>query len=179
RLGIRGLGYVTDNWEFSGITSVQSGAPYNPSCGFVSGSPTPNGGGNAFTGTADLTQRCEVIGNPYANMPQNGNGQVYFNGAAYQMPALFTGPNNSLAGPPALGNISGGSGVLSLPHVTNFDMTLTKNVPLGSEKRVLRLQAQAYNVFNHTEISGINTGISFNYTTNVVTNPAQLGYINA
>ena len=58
-------------------------------------------------------------------------------------------------------------------------MTLTKNFPLGSEKRVLRLQAQAYNVFNHTEPSDIFTGINFNFTTNQVTNPSQIGYISA
>ena len=58
-------------------------------------------------------------------------------------------------------------------------MTLTKNIPLGSEKRVLRIQAQAYNVFNHTEISGLNTGAQFNFTTNQLTNGANVGFINA
>jgi len=77
-----------------------------------------------------------------------------------------------------LGNLGGGSGDLSLPHVTNFDMTVTKNIPLGSEKRVLRLQAQAYNVFNHTEISGLNTGAQFGFTTNQLTNPQNVGYIS-
>jgi len=179
-LHARGLGYVTDHWTFSGITTVQSGAPFNPGCGFVSGSPSPNGGGNAYTGTPDMGQRCDVIGNPYANLPTNPNGQVYFNPSAYAMATVnFTGPNHSLVGPPVLGNLGGGSGELSLPRYTNFDMTLSKIFPLGSEKRIIRLQAQAYNVFNHTEISGINTGINFNFTTNAVTNPTTLGYLNA
>jgi hypothetical protein len=179
-LGWKGLGYITDNWELSGITSVQSGAPFWPGCGFVSGSPSVNGGGNAWTGTPDLGQRCNVIGNPYANLPTNGNGQVYFNPAAFSMASVnFTGPNHSLVGGPVLGNMGGGAGDLSLPHWTNFDMTLSKNIPLGSEKRVLRLQAQAYNVFNHTEPSGLFTGVNYNFTTNQVTNPALLGYISA
>ncbi len=88
---------------------------------------------------------------------------------------IATGPNNSTVGPPVLGNQGGGAGVLSLPHVTNVDATITKNVPLG-ERRVLRFQVQAYNVFNHTEISGIGTGIQFNPTTNQVSNPSSLGY---
>ncbi len=100
-----------------------------------------------------------MIGNPYSNIGTNGNGQVYFNATAQQLATInYTGPNNSLVGPPVLGNLGGGAGDLSLPRVTNFDMTLSKNVPLGSEKRVLRIQAQAYNVFNHTEISGLQTG---------------------
>ena len=178
-LGWRGVGLITDHWELSGITSVQSGAPFWPSCSFVSGSPTPNGGGNAWTGTPDLGQRCSVVGDPYKNLPSNGNGQVYFNGSAFSMASVnFTGPNHSLVGGPALGNMGGGAGALSLPHWTNFDVTLTKNFPLGSEKRVLRLQMQAYNVFNHTEPNGIFTTINFNFTTNQVTNPSQIGYIS-
>ena len=79
----------------------------------------------------------------------------------------------------ATGNQGGGSGNLSAPHETNFDMTLTKNIPLGrNEKCVLKIQVQAYNVFNHTEISGIASGITFNPTTNVISNPTAIGYMN-
>jgi hypothetical protein len=176
KMGAKGLGIITDHWEISGITGIHSGAPYNPSCGLVSGSPSITGG---YTGTGDISNRCAIIGNPYSGIGTNGNGQVYFNPAAYAMASInTTGPNNSLVGPPVLGNQNGGSGNLSLPRVTNFDLTLTKNIPLGSEKRLLRIQAQAYNVFNHNEISGINTGISFNATTNLVTNGTALGYEN-
>jgi len=173
-MGVKGLGLITDHWALSGITSFQSGGPFNPGCGYTSGTASVTGG---FTGTPDVGNRCNVIGNPLTGIGTNGNGQVYFNPAAYAMPALPTGPNNSLVGPPALGNNSGGSGNLSNPHVTNFDVTLTKSIPLGSEKRSLKIQAQAYNVFNHTEISSIGSGITFSPTTNVVTNPATLGYI--
>jgi hypothetical protein len=175
KLNLRGVGYATDHWQLSGITSVQSGAPYNPGCGLTSGAPAVTGG---YTGTPDITQRCEVLGNPLTNIPANGNGQVYFNPAAFALPALATGPNNSIVGPPALGNLGGGAGVLTLPRVTNFDVTMTKIIPLGSEKRVLKFQAQAYNVFNHSEFSGINTGIQFNPTTNQVSNLSSLGYAN-
>ena len=176
----RGVGYVTDGWQLSGITAIQSGIPYNPSCGLTSGSASVTGG---YTGTPDLSQRCEVIGNPFANIPSNGNGKVYFNPAAFAMPALANGPNNSLTTGVALGNLGGGSGVFTGPTITNFDVTLTKNIPLGSEKRLLRLQAQAYNVFNHAEFGNgssnvINNGIQFNPTTNQVSNLSSLGYAN-
>jgi hypothetical protein len=177
-LGIKALGYITDNWSLSGITSVQSGAPYNIGCSF-NNAPSLNGGGNAYTGTSDLTQRCNVVGDPYANIGTNGNGQLYFNADAIQMPTInFTGPNHSLVGGPVLGNMGGGSGNMSLPRVTNFDMTLSKNIPLGSGKRLLRIQAQAYNVFNHTEISGLNTGAKYDFTTNQLTNAQTIGYLS-
>jgi hypothetical protein len=173
KLGMKGLGLITDNWSLSGITSFVSGAPYNPGCGVSSGQSTPD-----YTGTPDLSARCNIVGNPLSNLPTNGNGQVYFNPAAFSLPALQTGPNNSIVGPPAIGNAGGGSGVLSLPHITNFDATMTKNIPLGSEKRLLKIQVQAYNLFNHTEISGIGTGIQFDKTSGAITNASSLGYIN-
>jgi hypothetical protein len=154
---------------FSGITSVQSGAPYNPGCGLTSGAPGVTGG---YTGTPDVSQRCQVIGNPLANIPAG----TYFNPAAFAMPALATGPDNSIVGPPALGNLGGGAGVLTYPHITNFDLTMTKNIPLGNDaRRVLRFQVQAYNAFNHPEFNGMNTGIQFNPATNAVSNATSVG----
>jgi hypothetical protein len=190
---MKGLGYITDNWSLSGITSVQSGVPYTPGCGYTSGAPSVIGGtpGTGLTGTPDLSARCNVVGDPYANLGTNGNGAVYFNGAAFAMPTINfqqSAPGSSnyyLAGGPVVGNLGGGSGLLSAPHVTNFDMTLTKNIPLGSEKRILRIQAQAYNVFNHTEIgktdgtSAINSGGQYSFTTNQLTNGPTLGYLNS
>lgn len=55
-------------------------------------------------------------------------------------------------------------------------MTMGKFIPVGlGERRGLRIQAQAYNVFNHTEINALNTGIPFNPTTGAVVNPFQAG----
>ena len=94
----------------------QSGSPYNPGCSLTSGSPAVTGG---YTGTPDVGPRCQVFGNALQNLPTNGNGQVYFNPAAFAMPALATGPNNSIVGPPVLGNLGGGAGLLDNPRVTN------------------------------------------------------------
>jgi hypothetical protein len=169
RYGVKGLGLVIDHWTFSGITSVQSGAPFNPGCGLTSGAAGVTGG---YTGTPDVSQRCQVIGNPLANIPAG----TYFNPAAFAMPALATGPDNSIVGPPALGNLGGGAGVLTYPRITNFDLTITKNFPLGVDtRRVLRFQVQAYNAFNHPEFNAMNTGIQFNPTTNAVSNGTSVG----
>jgi hypothetical protein len=153
-----------------------SGAPFDPTCSVTNGAAAPA----SYTGTPDLTARCNVVGNPLTGMGSNGNGKVYFNAGAFALPALATGPNNSIVGAPVLGNLGGGAGVLSLPFTTNFDVTLTRSIPIfGSETRLLKLQVQAYNVFNHTEISGINSAIQFNPTTNAVSNPSQVGYVDS
>jgi len=173
RLGVKALGAVTDHWQLSGVVSSMSGAPFNPACGLTSGAASVTGG---YTGTPDVTARCQVLGDPKANLPTSGFGKVFFNPAAFALPGIATGPNNSMVGPPVLGNLGGGAGVLRLPRITNFDATITKNVPLGSEKRVLKFQVQAYNVFNHPEFNGLGTGIQFNPATNQVSNAASLGY---
>ena len=170
------IAYATDHWQLSGVTSIMSGAPFDPTCSVTNGSPSPA----SYTGTPDLTPRCNVVSNPLTGTGTSGNGKIYFNAGAFALPALATGPNNSIVGAPALGNLGGGAGVLSLPFTTNFDATLSKSIPIfGSETHLLKLQVQAYNVFNHTEISGLNSAIQFNPTTNMVSNPSQVGFINS
>jgi hypothetical protein len=80
---------------------------------------------------------------------------------------------------PILGDMGGGGGLLELPHVTNFDMTMSKFIPIFGERRGFKIMVQAYNIFNHTEISGLNSAIQFNPTTGIVSNPAVAGTPNA
>jgi len=63
------------------------------------------------------------------------------------------------------GNAGGGSPVGSVPTtMNNWDMTFSKSFPLGSEKRTVNVQLMAYNVFNHTQFSGINTSVQYDLT---------------
>jgi hypothetical protein len=158
------LGALTDHWTLSGIGRVISGAPFNPTCTYSSGT-LPD-----YTGTPDITARaCSVVGNPYANVPAGD----YFNPSAFQL--LVTGLANPSVynGPPLLGNLGGGAGVLTLPTTWNLDATMTKSIPLRGEGRVVKLQVQAYNVFNHTEINALNTTIQFNPATGAIANGAS------
>jgi hypothetical protein len=139
------LGAVTDRWTLSGIFSMQSGAPFNPGFSIVGGTPD-------YTGTPDVGARINVVGNPMANVPAG----LYYNPAAYAPPALGTTITT-----PVLGNLGGGSGLLSLPMITNWDATMSKFIPLFGERRGLKLQAQAYNVFNHTEYNSVGTGLTY------------------
>jgi hypothetical protein len=154
-------GAITDHWTFSGVVSSYSGVPFSPTFGFSSGT-VPD-----YTGTPDVTARMNVIGNPYSSVPAGS----FYNPAAFALPALGTASPAT----PVLGDMGGGAGVLRYPHITNFDMTLSKFIPLGSERRGFRIMIQAYNVFNHPEYNALNTQILFNPATGAVTNGAQAG----
>jgi len=158
----RFVGAVTDHWTYSGVVSSQSGAPFSPTFGFSSGTVPDH------TGTPDVAARLNVVGNPYANVPAGS----FFNPAAFALPALGTASPAT----PVLGNLGGGAGVLRYPHITNFDMTTSKFVPVGpGERRGFRIMVQAYNVFNHTEYNALNTQILFNPAMGAITNGAQVG----
>lgn len=155
------LGAFVDRWTLSGITSIQTGFPFNP--GF-----NINGSGVDYTGTPDVSARLNVVGNPFQNVPAGD----YFNPAAFAPPALGTTVTT-----PVLGNLGGGAGVMYLPRDTNFDATMSKFIPFGGESRGLRLQVQAYNVFNHTEYNSVNSTIQYS-ATGAITNGATVGVFN-
>jgi hypothetical protein len=142
------LGIVTDGWQISGITTANTGAPL----GFAFGTT------NALniTGSTNEGARFDIVGNPYANVAKNPalpNGGLAFNPAAFAEPAVGT-----------IGNAGGGAGIIYGPGFVNFDASVSRSIPLGSEKRQLKLRLEAFNVFNHTEFSGVNT--SFTYDAN-------------
>jgi hypothetical protein len=144
-LHFKPLGIVTDNWNLSGITGFSSGAPFTP------GFSTTNG--LDITGSASEGARIDVVGNPFANVPQGTpglpHGVRYFNPAAFAEPAIGT-----------IGNA--GTNVMYGPGYINWDMTLTRRILLGRESRSLQMKVEAFNVFNHTEFTGVNSGYIFN-----------------
>ncbi len=142
------LTVVADGWQISGITTANTGAPYTPSFSTTNSED--------ITGSTNEGARIDVIGNPYANIPTNPawpNGKLAFNPAAFAVPAIGT-----------IGNAGGGAGILYGPGWINFDASLSRSIPLGSERRQLKLRIEAFNVFNHTEYSGVASSFAFNPT---------------
>jgi len=90
-----------------------------------------------------------------ANVPAG----LYYNPAAFR--ATGVGQHHHDAGSRRFGR---GLRVLSLPHITNVDATMSKFFPLFGERRGLRIQAQAYNLFNHPEYNSVGTGLTWSAT---------------
>lgn len=152
-LHVKQLRHVTDLWSFSGITIASSGGPFTP------GFSTTNG--LDITGSPNEGARIDVVGNPFANVPSG----LYFNPAAFARPSVGT-----------IGNA--GTNIMYGPGYVNYDMTLTKSIPIGGEKRQLKLRLEAFNAFNHTQFSGINTGFIFDANAQV-TNGTTIGKFNS
>jgi hypothetical protein len=149
----RVLGAVLDNWEMSGITAFASGTPSGITLALVDS-------GTDLTGGGDGT-RVVVTGDP-----------------SISDPTFLRWFDTSVFARPAKGNIGNGhKDVIRLPGTNNTDVTLFKRIPFGNGRRNLQLRWEMYNVFNHTQFSGVDTTARFD-ATGAQVNPT-FGQVNA
>ncbi|ADV82389.1 carboxypeptidase-like regulatory domain-containing protein [Terriglobus saanensis] len=121
---------VLGGWQLSGITRIANGLPINVI--------QPSGlsvAGNLVT-TANVAQRPNLVGNPYAH-----NGQQYLNYVAFRAPAAGTYGNLHYD------DIKG-------PLFNNWDAALQKNISIHEEIGV-EFRAEMFNVPNHMSFFAI------------------------
>jgi hypothetical protein len=139
RIGNKWLGAITDNWMVSGITTFTSGQVFTPSL--------------STTYTTDITgssenARITIIGDPYLSKGERTFSRN-FNTDAFALTPIGS-----------FGNA--GIGILRGPGINNWDVTLSKEIPLGlGEGRKLNFRAESYNLFNHTQFSGVDSTARF------------------
>jgi hypothetical protein len=80
-----------------------------------------------------------------------------------------------MVAPPAVGSIGleSGSNYLTGPGINNWDLSLQKSFAI-KERVHLQLRGDAFNVFNHTQFSGVNSTITYASLTNLT--PTNLVY---
>jgi hypothetical protein len=152
----RGSRAILNDWQLSGLTVFTGGLPYSPSFS-VSGVSGQN-----ITGTPDWAPDLLCVGNPRAGTTSSPYNRI--NAAAFAVP-----PVGSIGLGCARNDLWG-------PGVNNWDMSLQKNVRL-TEHAQIQLRVEAFNVFNHTQFNGVNSGISYSSLTNPV--PTNLPYNSA
>jgi len=130
-------------WEWSGITSLQSGVPFNLA---FTGFPDNAGVGNNVDGRSS-NSRPDLVSNPGAApcMPSPGPGPLLFNPCAFAAPQGLT-----------FGNV--GRNSLNLPFRTNFDMGLFKSFHI-KEAKAIEFRWETFNTFNHTQFSVVDGGL--------------------
>jgi carboxypeptidase family protein len=132
-IGARILG----NWQVNSMLQWRSGQPYNLR---VSGDVANIG--NERPGWRYA--RPNLVGEPRVDEP---SVERYYNPEAFAIPQFEYGDF--------------GRNVLSSDSVFNVDLSLFRDLPLGSEgKRFLQLRFEAFNVFNHIDWAPPETDVS-------------------
>jgi hypothetical protein len=154
---ILNLGYVYDvpfftqkgiahtllgGWQLSGLVTFQTGTPFSIGDGLF------NAGVGNGTGAGSY---LDIVGDPNSkpNVPSNiqgVQGPLLFN------PAAFAAPEGLTFG-------TAQRNALNNPRRTNFDMGLFKHFEVR-ENTAFEFRAEGFNVFNHTQWSGVNSGTS-------------------
>jgi len=134
-------------WQWSGITTIQSGTPFTLVNG-GDGIATPGDNAGVANGIGSGS-RPDLVGDPNARVSGSGAGDIGGNlfGPLNFNPAAFRAPQGLTFG-------DEGRNILRNPHQTNFDMAIYKHFPIR-ESTSLEFRAEAFNVFNHTEFGYI------------------------
>jgi hypothetical protein len=136
------LNTLLGGWQWSGLMGYQTGTPFSVVNGLY-GAGVANGAG---TGSF-----LNIVGNPYASTSAINN-QVGVVGPLLYNPAAFAEPQGLTFG-------TAQRNVLNLPSRINFDMGLFKHFAI-KERYSIEFRAEAYNIFNHTQFSGVNNTTS-------------------
>jgi hypothetical protein len=120
---------VFGGWQVSGITTVQSGAPF-----------TVYNNSTDFSGFNQTSDRPDVIGTG-ALKQDNRNVD-----AAFDTTFFSKTPPTGRVGTAGRDQFYG-------PGLVNFDFAAAKNFPLRAERLRLQFRADLFNIFNHTNFS--------------------------
>jgi len=138
RLGGPIARHVLNGWQLSGITNFSSGEPLG--IGYSTTTAID------ITGSASQGARVVVTGNPV--LPKSKRTFYrHFNTDVFRLPAVGT-----------IGNAA--KTLIRGPGVNNWDTAIFKNFPI-TERARLQFRWEIYNVFNHTQFSGLDTGARF------------------
>ena len=129
---------IANDWQISGITTFQSGAPNNVSF--------------SISGIGNLNER-------YTGSPDVGPRVVYKGPISYPKTQYAWMDASVLALP----TVKGSQGFDSTrypvrdPGFQNWDISIFKNIPLHGESMRMQLRVEMFNAWNHPEFNGWNT----------------------
>jgi Carboxypeptidase regulatory-like domain/TonB-dependent Receptor Plug Domain len=139
---------VFGDWQYSGITSFNTGQPFSVLYGIFGDNAGVANGVGTNGSYADLTG-ISPYSKPSAAVLASlapGTGPLLYN------PAAFAAPQGLTFG-------DSGRNFLNNPSRLNFDMALYKNIPIH-ESIALQFRAEGYNIFNHTQWASNNSTAS-------------------
>ncbi|MBS1874807.1 MAG: carboxypeptidase regulatory-like domain-containing protein [Acidobacteria bacterium] len=149
-------GMFINDWQVSGIGTMQSGQP-----GSVSFS---------ISGIGNLNER-------YTGSPDVAPRVVYTNKMAYPGTQYAWLDYSLLKLPTVKGSQGFDSSRLPIryPGIHNYDVTIMKYIPLGTERVKAQIRAEMFNFFNHPQFNAIANSATFNQAGQLVNTPTALG----
>jgi len=131
--------WLGDGWEWSGITTYQSGTPFS----------VINNAGSSGVGVLDNAGVANGVGaGSYPDVVKNPPPAAFTMNPGSFGPLLLN-PNEFVA-PRGLTFGDAGRNFLNNPSRLNFDMSLLKLFVIH-ENSALEFRAEAFNIFNHTQ----------------------------
>jgi hypothetical protein len=148
--------FITNDWQISGITTMQSGAPNSVSF--------------SISGLGNLNER-------YTGSPDVGPRVVYKGPVSYPKDQYAWMDASVLALPTVKGSQGFDSSRYPVrdPGFQNWDLSIFKNVPIHGESMKLQLRVEMFNAFNHPEFNGWNRSATFNQAGQIINLPTALG----
>ena len=137
---------LLDNWQTTGIATFSAGAPTSVSFTTTNGLNITGGGDGAT-----------VVVTGKAQLPRgNRTFKRFFDTSVFSVPKA-----GNATTPGQIGN--GWTPEFYGPGINDWDMALLKNIPIH-ERVSFQIRAEAYNAFNHTQFSAVNTSAQFDPT---------------
>ena len=125
------VGRVVGGWQLSGITTIRTGLPLNPTLG------------RDYAGVGSSAgQRPQTTGDPMLSHGER-TADRWFDTTKYVEPAFGT-------------FASSGRNILSLPGWNNWDLAMTKSFRLRARTNV-EFRADAFNFPNHTQFNAVGS----------------------
>ncbi len=156
---------LTSGWSLYPIVTWHTGFPLDVFAGLQTtpSDPGPSGAGDAGAVHADLTGSSAGIMNPQTYQTINGNsGNFYFNPNNFSNTRLLNLDNIAQMDASQLPGYTYGTlgrNAFRGPSATNVDVAIAKKFKIR-EHATLELRGDAFNVFNHTQFSNPDTGIT-------------------
>jgi hypothetical protein len=147
------LRIISEGWQFSGVTSMLSGAQagfayiYQNTSGALAGNGSIGGGPN----------RPRIVCDPYLPRSQRTFDRQF-------KTECVAAPDDPYNFGTARGDEFHG------PGFVNWDISVFKHIPLGGTRQ-LQLRVELYNAFNTTQWTTVDTTAVFNYSTRAQTSP--------
>ncbi|HSE98613.1 MAG TPA: hypothetical protein VLD57_10150, partial [Blastocatellia bacterium] len=144
---MRGVaGRLLDGWSIGGIATFQSGTPFSVFNPFDT-----TGAGAGIVSFADL-------GAPFQTLDPRKNDGRAFNADAFR---VFGNPDEGFDLATQFRRGTAGRNQFRAPNgINNWDLVLTKKTVLWNESSNLELRFEAFNAFNHTQFTTIDTNLT-------------------